>query len=475
MRQLVPIKEVYVEALQVKHPIIDWEVHTEGQRAYWKITRLGGSSASYQFFIDLLKHLDRDDLNQLWSLMKETFTEWKLYDKCGVHQLTSKDKDIFMLVEKDYPLRKGLALVMICYKLQVENYSQMADDLVRKIYNIANSLRQQEVSGRDKELKEIKHKDTSPSENTSENPIKVEGFEHPQEEFVPIRRSARTHQAPDRLCLNVEVEEHSLGDLNEPTNYKAAILDLKSDKRKWLFKKKTNMDGIVHIYKAHLVAKGYTQTYGVDYEETFSPVADIRAIRILIAIAAFYDYEIWQMNESMQASKIHYGLKQASRSWNKRFDAEIKRMDTSKRKYIPMKERLNLNKTQGASTPEEVKRIQNIPYASAVGSIMYADGNTMTQIRLDFGENTSCGKEKANDSGAGGSKDEELQMPFKKVLRSLFTQMIIEFSAPKHLMPTNLKVYYGSIDPDDRIDQFIGASNQGKWYMLDVVDSAFES
>nr|GEW04717.1 putative ribonuclease H-like domain-containing protein [Tanacetum cinerariifolium] len=44
------------------------EVYTEGQRSYWKITRLGGSSASYQFFIDLLKHLDREDLNQLWRL-----------------------------------------------------------------------------------------------------------------------------------------------------------------------------------------------------------------------------------------------------------------------------------------------------------------------------------------------------------------------------------------------------------------------
>nr|GEX87555.1 hypothetical protein [Tanacetum cinerariifolium] len=71
MMQLVPIEEVYVQALQVKHPIIDWKVHIEGQRSYWKIIRLGGSSACYQFFVDLLKHLDREDLNQLWVLEKE--------------------------------------------------------------------------------------------------------------------------------------------------------------------------------------------------------------------------------------------------------------------------------------------------------------------------------------------------------------------------------------------------------------------
>nr|GEZ05703.1 hypothetical protein [Tanacetum cinerariifolium] len=74
MMQLVPIEEVYVKALQVKQPIIDWKVHTKGQRSYWKITRLGGSLASYQFFINLLKHLDREDLNQLWRLVKETLS-----------------------------------------------------------------------------------------------------------------------------------------------------------------------------------------------------------------------------------------------------------------------------------------------------------------------------------------------------------------------------------------------------------------
>nr|GEX76226.1 hypothetical protein [Tanacetum cinerariifolium] len=63
MMQLVPVEEVYVEALQVKHPIIDWEIHSEGQRDYWKIIKLGGHTAVYQFFIDMLKQFDREDLN----------------------------------------------------------------------------------------------------------------------------------------------------------------------------------------------------------------------------------------------------------------------------------------------------------------------------------------------------------------------------------------------------------------------------
>ncbi|WVZ90383.1 hypothetical protein U9M48_036690 [Paspalum notatum var. saurae] len=122
---------------------------------------------------------------------------------------------------------------------------------------------------------------------------------------------------------------------------------------KWVFKKKIDADGNVHIYKARLVAKGFHQIQGVDYDETFSPVAMLKSIRILLAIAAYHDYEVWQMdvktaflNENLSEDvymtqpdgfvdpqnagkvckllKSIYGLKQASRSWNLRFDEVVK-------------------------------------------------------------------------------------------------------------------------------------------------------
>ena len=61
---------------------------------------------------------------------------------------------------------------------------------------------------------------------------------------------------------------------------------------KWVFEMKTDMDGNLHTFKAWLVAKGFKQTHGIDYDEIFSPVAMLKSIRILIAIAMYYDYEI---------------------------------------------------------------------------------------------------------------------------------------------------------------------------------------
>ncbi|GKF13824.1 hypothetical protein Tco_0055286, partial [Tanacetum coccineum] len=92
------------------------------------------------------------------------------------------------------------------------------------------NLLSQEISGRVVELEEIQYEDTSPSENTSKIPMEFKGFEPPHEEEAPVRRSVRTHRAREHLCLNIEAEEHSLWDLNEPANYKSAMLDSKSNK-----------------------------------------------------------------------------------------------------------------------------------------------------------------------------------------------------------------------------------------------------
>ena len=76
------------------------------------------------------------------------------------------------------------------------------------------------------------------------------------------------------------------------------LVDLPDDRRpienNWIFKKKTDADGNVTVYKALLVAKGFRQVQGVDYDETFSPVAMLKSVRIMLEIAAFY--EIWQMD-----------------------------------------------------------------------------------------------------------------------------------------------------------------------------------
>ncbi|GJR82709.1 hypothetical protein Tco_0153494 [Tanacetum coccineum] len=87
------------------------------------------------------------------------------------------------------------------------------------------------ASGRLEDLEIIQVEDTHPSIDTSLNQEEDDlEIDEPQSDIIPIRRSTRTRRPTDRMCLYIDAEEHELGDLGEPTNYKAALLDLESDK-----------------------------------------------------------------------------------------------------------------------------------------------------------------------------------------------------------------------------------------------------
>ncbi|KAJ9560759.1 hypothetical protein OSB04_005919 [Centaurea solstitialis] len=332
---------------------------------------------------------------------------------------------------------------------------------------------------------EIQHENVEPRSETIE-----------EVQTQDLRRSSRVRQEPDRY-LGFLVSQDS-GDLNEPTSYGEAVSGNESEqwqeamkaemqsmydnqvweltdlpqhcravRRKWVFKKKTDMDGNVHTFKARLVAKGFTQTHGIDYDETFSPVAMLKSIRILLAISAYFNYEIWQMdvktaflnekltedvymeqpegfedpknpNKVCKLLKSVYGLKQASRSWNLHFDERIKEFGFTKSEFEPcvytkfsgsivtflvlyvddilligndvptlqsVKSWLSrcfqmkdlgeaayllgikiyrnrskrliglsqmLSKTQCPVSSQDQDRMKSVPYASAIGSIMYA-------------------------------------------------------------------------------------------------------
>ncbi|GJW32258.1 retrotransposon protein, putative, ty1-copia subclass [Tanacetum coccineum] len=196
-----------------------------------------------------------------------------------------------------------------------------------------------EDSGSKIDLEEIQESaDEEPIVNTDTQQEVVTSVE-PDDISLPIRRTSSRRgrvSKPPQFYYGFHIKEDKISDstlidLNEPANYKEAMACPEA---------------------AKLVAKGYTQTHGIDYEETFSPVAKIKSIRIMLAIVAFHDYEIWQMDVKTaflngkltkdvfmaqpegfenakypkrvcKLQKAIYGLKQASRSWNLCFHEKV--------------------------------------------------------------------------------------------------------------------------------------------------------
>ncbi|RVW72970.1 Retrovirus-related Pol polyprotein from transposon TNT 1-94 [Vitis vinifera] len=206
---------------------------------------------------------------------------------------------------------------------------------------------------------------------------------------------------------------------------------------KWVFKTKKDSSGNIEIYKARLVTKGFTQKEGIDYTETFSPISKKDSLRIILALVAHFDLELQQIDvkttflngeleeevymkqpEGFPSSdgeqlvcklkKSIYGLKQASRQWYLKFhniissfgfvenvmDQCIYLKDMGEASYVigikihrdrfkVKGDRFNLN--QCLKNDLAMEQMKNIPYASTVGSLMYAQVFTRPDIAFAVG------------------------------------------------------------------------------------------
>jgi hypothetical protein len=95
---------------------------------------------------------------------------------------------------------------------------------------------------------------------------------------------------------NAMDEEMEALDANATWELVAFPKDKKAIGCKWVYKVKHNANGSVSRFKARLIAKGYAQTYGIDYEETYSPVAKMTTVRAIITMATTKGWSLHQMD-----------------------------------------------------------------------------------------------------------------------------------------------------------------------------------
>ncbi|RVW83799.1 Retrovirus-related Pol polyprotein from transposon TNT 1-94 [Vitis vinifera] len=195
--------------------------------------------------------------------------------------------------------------------------------------------------------------------------------QHPIGNFISYDKLSPTFRAFTSSITEIQVP-HNIQEAFKYPKWKAAvdeevralekngtweITDLPRGKKpvgcKWIFTVKYKADGNVDRYKARLVAKGFTQSYGIDYQETFAPVAKLNTVHVLLSLAANLDWSLHQLdvknaflngdleeevymdipaglettsnfNKVCRLRKSLYGLKQSPRAWFERFTKVVK-------------------------------------------------------------------------------------------------------------------------------------------------------
>ena len=174
---------------------------------------------------------------------------------------------------------------------------------------------------------------------------------------IEIPRSIEEAQRSDhwdfwKRAIEAELSQHFK---NKSWEFDALPVGRKEVSSRWVFDLKRDADGNPYRYKARLVAKGFTQRFGIDYQETFAPTARLESVRTLLAAATKLGMHIHQMDivtaflngeleeeifmkpppgidfgfhgvqKSCRLLKSIYGLKQASRVWNKTINDALTR------------------------------------------------------------------------------------------------------------------------------------------------------
>ncbi|GJW53173.1 hypothetical protein Tco_0097258 [Tanacetum coccineum] len=121
--------------------IVDWKIHKEGKKSYYQIIRVDGKSQMYRIFSQMLKSFDREDLEDLYKLVKARYKSTRPVENMDYLLLNDMkiifephvEDEIYMLVEKKYPLTPPTLSMMLEKKLQIDYESEMAYQLCKLI------------------------------------------------------------------------------------------------------------------------------------------------------------------------------------------------------------------------------------------------------------------------------------------------------------------------------------------------------